>query len=461
MIRLERPKLQAWFPAMPLLMSPSTAQLSPAARQLRAQLHAQLRQTIVAALLLLKTLLDSIVGVLLWYDSWAIGAYPPFTHLLHLVSVVSIVILGLAFLRYQRVWAALAAIIGISGLWSLGFIWITGEAGAFISIAIWLALPTLILSVRSLALISAGLYVGLLSLAQFNVGLQRNELLLAPLVVAALLVCFMIIGIGVRRTLDNLALIMTSREAEAAENARLSAQSLAVEAQHRRMLAAQHDLRAPCNTAMRITQLLQDQTLPTATVQSFVRRLEPLLLKLRTRIDATIDEAKAPFLEERRDLPAIDIAAVVAAHVPELRRWASIGSATDEADPPIITFEEHGVCDVRAREGEIHRILENLVLNSIAADARHISLHVHQLNANHVELIVEDDGAGFPEWLLSKPLQPTYAGRVQGIGLGLTGVTANVLSFHGSIALENWDNGARTRIIFPKAGKVRSDCVDC
>ena len=173
-------------------------------------------------------------------------------------------------------------------------------------------------------------------------------------------------------------------------------------------------------------------------------------------MDALFDEAKAPRLGARRDLPAIDLSSVIAAHLPELRRQAALAATvhTPDRQPPAILFEPCGpVCPIHAREDELQRILENLVLNSVAAGSRQIRLLL-QPGGGDVEVIVEDTGKGFPEWMLQAPFRAMYSENKGGAGLGLAGVKANVEAFHGTLTLENWEEGARVRVCFPCASQA-------
>ncbi len=105
---------------------------------------------------------------------------------------------------------------------------------------------------------------------------------------------------------------------------------------------------------------------------------------------------------------------------------------------------------IHAHDDELQRILENLTLNSVNAGARQVCI-VLQPNGTTVEVIVEDNGKGFPEAMLEKPFRSMYSQHRGGTGLGLVGVKANVEAFHGTLTLENWEEGARVRVYFPCA----------
>lgn len=234
--------------------------------------------------------------------------------------------------------------------------------------------------------------------------------------------------------------------------AALKDQAVLLEQYKQRLIAVQHDLRAPCNTLLRTVQILESGTITLAEQRYLRTQLEPLVTLLRARIDALFDDAKAPVLKNRHDLPRLDLNTVVGKHMVEIRRLANIhATAQSPYMEPVVLFQSApDQCFVQGRISEIQRILENLVSNSVAAGAQHIRLSVDLLAEHCVELVVEDTGSGFPTSMLSKGLQPTFTQHRGGTGLGLIGVAANVAAFHGTLHLENWSGGARVRIQFPR-----------
>jgi signal transduction histidine kinase len=170
-------------------------------------------------------------------------------------------------------------------------------------------------------------------------------------------------------------------------------------------------------------------------------------------MDALFDEAKAPRLGSQHNLPPIDLIAVVAEHLPELRRLATLTASVSDPDrePPTIELVTRGeVCSIHAREDELQRILENLIVNSVNAGAQQIQVVLQPSNTT-VQMIVEDTGKGFPQRMLEQPFRLIYSEHRGGTGLGLVGVKANVEAFHGTLTLENWEEGARVRVCFPCA----------
>jgi signal transduction histidine kinase len=199
--------------------------------------------------------------------------------------------------------------------------------------------------------------------------------------------------------------------------------------------------------------MIQEDAFDRSALRKLLPQMEVRLTRLRTRLDALFDEAKAPRLGTQKRLPRIDLVTVVEKHLPELGRLATLTTSVPDAaqEPPTVDFEIRGeICAIHAREDELQRILENLTLNSVNAGARRIHV-VLQPNGMTVEMIVEDDGKGFAEAMLQKPFRLMYSQHRGRTGLGLIGVKANVEAFHGTLMLENWEEGARVRVYLPCA----------
>lgn len=76
-----------------------------------------------------------------------------------------------------------------------------------------------------------------------------------------------------------------------------------------------------------------------------------------------------------------------------------------------------------------------------------------------VEIIIEDNGPGFPEAARDRLLEPYVTTREKGTGLGLAIVNRIIMDHGGSIALEGRSDGlqgARVRIILPKQSDLVS-----
>lgn len=445
---------------IPLFAPLRLSHISPSLQELRAQLRMQLLETIVIAFLLLCVPLDLVTALFLSSQIWIHNLYPPVTLIQHMSHLCVLIGLALILLYHNRPTAALMAIVIVKVLGIFGFVWLTGIAGGFLTMAFLFALPAIALPMRFTISIGIIVYLAFGILLELGPHIQSEALPALFLITTSSIAFFSVIGYVGQRILDRITLMVAERSQEAAERARIEAHSKVLEEYHQRLLSAQHDLRAPCTTAMRMTQLLQDSTLDHATIRGLVRNLEPLLLRLRVRVDALMDEAKTLHTDPTAPVSIINLTATVQGYIPELQRWANISAATEDRTPAILHFRADGTYGVCGREGEIHRILENLILNSVAAHASSISIVIRQIDPSNIELMVEDDGVGFPRWLLEQSLHHTINYRAHGIGLGLVGTYANVAAFQGSISLENSSSGACVHISFPSV-VIASDISTC
>ncbi len=90
---------------------------------------------------------------------------------------------------------------------------------------------------------------------------------------------------------------------------------------------------------------------------------------------------------------------------------------------------------VRAREGELHEVMLNLMENARLAAARHVTIRASR-DGVHVVLTVRDDGEGVPDDVLNRVFEPRFSTRTSGSGLGLAICKRLVESWGGRISLE-------------------------
>jgi len=99
----------------------------------------------------------------------------------------------------------------------------------------------------------------------------------------------------------------------------------------------------------------------------------------------------------------------------------------------------------------IHNLLQNAqdVLQGVAQPQIMLSTTLHQ---GEIQLCVEDNGAGFPESVLSRAFEPYMTTKTKGTGLGLAIVKKIVEEHGGRIAIENNVSvGAQVNIHLPLA----------
>ena len=103
---------------------------------------------------------------------------------------------------------------------------------------------------------------------------------------------------------------------------------------------------------------------------------------------------------------------------------------------------------ISADPGRLRQVLHNLLLNArdaLAATPKptiHVGTRVVTENVHHfVELIVRDNGPGFPEPLLARLYEPYVTSKEKGTGLGLAIVKRIVEEHGGTIVAENLKEG--------------------
>ncbi len=436
----------------PRSLRPPTRALS-SVQLLRSQLDQQLTRAVIKWMILLGIPLNSVFGLALWREVTVLHRYPMTAMVNHIVGSVLTFGFGWLLLWLRRERAAMAYVLIASTILVYVQIWTFENSTIFVYIGMTLVLPAIIVPARMLLIVLGGLCLGLVVLVQFNPVLRHNvaDWVSAMFTTVSITSGLIAMGHSIRRVFDDFATTVVAREEEAVARARLEEHAKSLEEHHDRLLATQHDLRAPCNTLLRTVQMIQEDAFDPNTLRKLLPQIEVRVTRLRTRMDALFDEAKAPRLEAEPDLPRVDLAAVIAAHLPELRRLAMLTASVKDEDrePPAIEFETRGeTCCICAREDELQRVLENLIINSVNAGAQRIQV-VLQPSKMAVQMIVEDTGKGFPQWMLEQPFRSMYSQHRGGTGLGLVGVKANVEAFHGTVTLENWKGGARVWICFP------------
>jgi signal transduction histidine kinase len=113
----------------------------------------------------------------------------------------------------------------------------------------------------------------------------------------------------------------------------------------------------------------------------------------------------------------------------------------DENPPPLMMQRSH-----------LSAILVNLLQNSREAmnGNGHISISVHTLTGNEVEIVVGDSGPGIPADKVNQVFEAYYTDKEKGTGLGLAIVRHNVDLYGGTVRIESkLGKGARFILLFP------------
>ena len=115
-----------------------------------------------------------------------------------------------------------------------------------------------------------------------------------------------------------------------------------------------------------------------------------------------------------------------------------------------------GPAGLAADSGRLRQMLHNLIQNS--QEARNgggtvitvTSREEHRDGNRWLNLILRDDGPGFPELVLQQPFEPYVSDKSRGSGLGLAICRKIVSEHNGAISIDNPEiGGARIRIELP------------
>ena len=114
---------------------------------------------------------------------------------------------------------------------------------------------------------------------------------------------------------------------------------------------------------------------------------------------------------------------------------------------------------IKCDEEQIHRVLINLIKNSIEsinekkiknADFKGIIRIEIREDSDYIYIIIEDNGVGFNKVDKTKMLTPYYTTKKKGTGLGLAIVTKIISDHDSAILFNSTENGAKIEITLPK-----------
>ena len=207
-----------------------------------------------------------------------------------------------------------------------------------------------------------------------------------------------------------------------------------------------HDLRSPM-TAVRgrleLALMNEGAEAKEDAIVHCIEELDRLSSLLSTSLD--LSEASADALRLRKE--SIDLDQTVRSMV-ELYEPSFAHSGLN-----LVLRALNPVC-IDADPALLQRMLANLLDNEL----RHlrpgstVTLRLQE-HEGHCHLVIEDDGSGFPEDLLSHVFERYTKGPLsKGYGLGLAFVAAVARSHDGSVtALNRTEGGARITVEFPKS----------
>jgi nitrogen fixation/metabolism regulation signal transduction histidine kinase len=179
-----------------------------------------------------------------------------------------------------------------------------------------------------------------------------------------------------------------------------------------------------------------DRTMLARSTQTIVNQVEAM----KNLVNGFRDYAR---------LPAPKLAAV---ELNELLR--EVLTLYEGASVPIQTDLAANLPTVLADASQLRQVIHNLLQNAQDAvqelDNAHITIQT-RLDNRRIELIVRDNGAGFPGAILSRAMEPYVTTKPRGSGLGLAIVRKIIEEHRGDIALGNQSTGGaevRVRLRF-------------
>ncbi len=137
-----------------------------------------------------------------------------------------------------------------------------------------------------------------------------------------------------------------------------------------------------------------------------------------------------------------------------LREQAALLARTTMAKVRLEMNLEPDLRPILGDAGALAHAFMNLCVNAVDSitDNGTLTLHTRNVDADAIEVVVQDDGAGMSKEVLGKALEPFYTtkGTGKGTGLGLSMVFSTVRAHGGRLAIESEPGkGTRVRLRFP------------
>jgi nitrogen fixation/metabolism regulation signal transduction histidine kinase len=206
-----------------------------------------------------------------------------------------------------------------------------------------------------------------------------------------------------------------------------------------------HEIKNPLTpiqlSAERIARKLDGRLQP-ADAEFLARATQTIVSQvaaMKSMVDAFAGYARMP----RAKLEALDLNALV----------GEVLALYDARALGLHLSLEEGLPRVAGDSTLLRQVIHNLLQNAQDALAGHPAPSVEvstRLSNNAVCLSVTDNGAGFPEHLMTRLFEPYATTKAKGTGLGLAIVKKIVEEHHGKIQIENLKSGgAGIRIALP------------
>lgn len=209
-----------------------------------------------------------------------------------------------------------------------------------------------------------------------------------------------------------------------------------------------HELRTPIATIIAATDNIQTNSKNLTPLQRYelVNEISKASFRLNTQVDNLLNMSRidSGFIQPKKDW--CDIVETIYSTVNKVQENNISQKITVNINPSIPLF--------KLDKGMLEQILYNIINNSVlytAQDCRiDIAAHCH---IDILEIIIEDNGKGFPEKELKKVFDKFYRlndNKPGGTGLGLSIVKGFTEAMGGNVELENRQSGgARFTISIP------------
>lgn len=208
-----------------------------------------------------------------------------------------------------------------------------------------------------------------------------------------------------------------------------------------------HELRTPIATIIAATDNLQgNNKLTNENKQQLITEISKASFRLNQQVENLLNMSRleSGFIKPRKDW--CDMNELVYNTVKKMEENGVTQKITININPNIPLFKTDNVM--------VEQILYNLLNNARLHTRADSTIHITAMNhANTLQLIVEDNGDGFPEIeidnVFDKFYRPKYS-KATGTGLGLSIVKGFTEALNGTVSLKNVSTGgARFTVEIP------------
>ena len=205
-----------------------------------------------------------------------------------------------------------------------------------------------------------------------------------------------------------------------------------------------HEMRTPLAIAQGQLEALERYGTDDEEVRNAAGAARQEIRRVTALVDSalTLARAAAPGFVSLRHVSLSDVAEDLALRLSALDAHVVVNA------PPR--------ADVTLDPERIAQAILNLVINSVTHNPDGVRVDVHwQVDAQTVDIFVEDDGIGFPEIPHAELVKPFVSGRPGSSGLGLAVVESVIVAHGGYLTLSNpADSGARATLSLPRNASV-------